>query len=289
MDTLKKSRQLRHAKIAAKVRRKMLNQLTPEERKIESARHIQAAWRAYKARKAARVVKEWRKDKETFAAVKLQAIFRARTAKRIVKNRHQSEHILHLEKLEEIEENEVQFKPRKISREERRKRRRRRKTMQDLRSEVRDFQRLEAADKAFLLRPNTAFSVWWKIIRVSVIGIEILQLIIPRVFSSNEKMSVDELLSRLLSIDDKDCGNDSLPSPPSSKNGLFGFFKHKSIQTEATCTDLSELRSAWITASQYFIRAFVVFTNTVVSTFKLFHNAPSAIFSKFFNMILVLS
>lgn len=264
-DAFKKYRQHRQAKIAMKVRRRLLNKMTPEEKFEDIIRHLQAMFRSRQARKRARLIAQWRHHDEVSAAVRLQAIYRAKRAKFAVKQRRKAEELRLLE-----EDDKLLSKPRNLSKEEKRKRKRRRQTIKSLKNEVRDFQRVQQADRALLIRPNTSFSVVWKLLRVSVIGIEVLQIVVPRLFSSGSKMNMDELLSSMLLPSDECTATLTMDSQnvEVQKRGLLRLFRRHKVDTAAAlCEAPSEVKVFWITMIQTLIRYFVGFTNVVVSLF----------------------
>jgi len=275
VDMYKKARQRRNALIAQKVRRRLLGKLTDEERLEDAVKHIQATWRAKRSRKLAMIIKKWKQTNEISAALKIQAIYRARRAKQRVQTRNQEEELRQLE-LEDEDNLGEKTKKKKLSRAEKKKIKKRRQTIRDLRSEVRDFKRMEESDKSLLLRPNTAFSCWWKIIRVSVIGLEVLQLILPRLLlEKGTKMSLDELLATML-LPPKECLMDPEDFAP-PKKGIFKVFSKKNVTATMLadmCTPLSPARVTWIQFLQFFIRWICHFTN-----FICFFDVPITFFT----------
>ena len=255
IDTIKKSKQHRDALIAAKVRRRLLNQLTPKELREESARHIQAAWRAQKVRKASLVIKEWRNNKQLSAAVKLQAIFRAKHAKMVVAQRKQQEHLVNLE-----EEERVEYKVKRLTKDERRRRKKRRQTIKNLRAQVREFKRMEASKRLLLIRPNTSFSVWWKIIRVSVIFIEIMQLLLPSLLVKGQKMTIEEALGSVL-VSYPECNGQLEPTKT-----IFGrlITKSQKLDIDHNCLNLFPLKFIYFAFIKHMIQLLVVIANLVV-------------------------
>lgn len=264
VDMYKKARQRRDAMVAQKVRRRLLGKLTDEERLEEAVKHIQATWRARRSRKLAMIIKKWKQTNEISAALKIQAIYRARRAKQIIQTRNQEKEIRQLELEDEDDLGEIK-KKKKLTKAEKKKMKKRRATIRDLRSEVRDFKKMEAADKALLLRPNTAFSCWWKMIRVAVIGIEVLQLLLPRLFlEKGTKMTLDELLATMM-LPPEECLMDPEDFVP-RKKGFFNFFSKKNTTATAladVCTFLSPTGVAWIQFLQGLIRWVCHFTNFV--------------------------
>lgn len=197
--------------------------------------------------------------------MKVQAIFRAKYAKMIVRQRKRQEHLLLLEE-EETSSIVSSSDVKRLNKHERKRRKKRRQTMKDLRAEVRDFKRMEASGRSFLIRPNTSFSVWWKIIRVSVIFVEVLQVILPKIWSKDKKITMEELLASLL-ISSNEC---SETEAPALRRKFLGRLIQKSQKYDLSfpCVGPSDMTLIYFALAQRFIHFFVLVTNIVVRKLK---------------------
>ena len=159
-DLLKKQQQKRQARIARKIRERLMRKRTPEEIREHAALCMQKVYRAKKARRLAKALKLFQGDKETIAVMKLQKQLRAaleRARERIRQKRQE---------LADLQQKQKELKAKSQSMGERDRAR-----MYELHQELQKH--TDYVINKMLLRPNTPFIVWWKAAFVFAVLFEI--------------------------------------------------------------------------------------------------------------------
>ena len=184
-DLTKKFRQRRESLLMQKLRRRIIRQMTSQERLEYSVRKIQAAYRGHRARKSIRAVQIIRGQHETMAALRMQKQFRASLARARARIRRKR---IELERLKHKAEAEL---PR-MSPEERQR-------MYELEEEL----QLESArilNRRLILKPDTTFAVTWKSLFCLCVIFEIAGLVWNPLLKSDKDKATGEAISMITVI-----------------------------------------------------------------------------------------
>jgi hypothetical protein len=203
VDLVKRIRQRRIARTAARLRSVLWNEMSEEELREHAAILIQKTYRAMRSRKAISALQLIKGDARRLAASRLQAHFRAALGRARAGIRRKQ---VELQRLARIAK-EQSKKREKMSDSERRR-------MYSLQKELAsDAKKL--VNQELLLRPNTTFAVTWKTIFVAAVVLELSTLIalinwpeltkeslFPIPFSELEECQVTEVgpLRKFLSV-----------------------------------------------------------------------------------------
>jgi len=175
-DLFKKRRQAHEARIARRLRRSRMSDMTQTEREIYVATKLQAIFRRRRLRKAMRVFA----SKEETAALLIQRTYRRRAAERKAS-------LMKTDQLYGVLMEAWRANDRQMADTERTEERQR----------VAASIALGRDEPPLLLRPNTRFAVTWKLLFVVCIVLELTSVAFSHRFGGGEagkKMSVDELL-----------------------------------------------------------------------------------------------
>jgi hypothetical protein len=161
-DMLKKRSQKTIADKQRRVRQLLWEGKPVHVREDEAARMIQSIFRAYKARKAIIALKALRGDKQYLAAIKVQRALRSSLSRGRKRLRSKKEELVHLStKRSDQKETLDHHEERRFY-----------ELQDELATEAKTL-----INRKLLLRPNTRFSVMWKILFISCIVVEISQLL----------------------------------------------------------------------------------------------------------------
>jgi len=139
----KRQRQRHEAKKAKRARRLLWESKPREVREVDAAIMIQSAFRAQRARKTVKAMKIFKADKEYIAVAKIQHVLRRKLRERRAQLEAQRKELQRLEQLKGLTEKE-------------------RLRIYQLRHEVL-YETKVLLDRKMLMRPNTKFSVYWKL------------------------------------------------------------------------------------------------------------------------------
>ena len=185
-DMIKKHRQQNEAKKYQKIRQALFKKKTGEVKRGDAARMIQSAYRSYRTRQAVHAVKILRGEKEYLAAKKMQRALRRKLAEARARIEKKKAELKQLQRLRLDNES-------KLTRDEKRR-------MYELQDEL-GTEASKILNHKLLLRPNTRFSVAWKVLFVICVTIEITQLVLRPVLDySKEKKSKE--VKRPLGMDE---------------------------------------------------------------------------------------
>lgn len=165
-NLLAKYKQLRDTNKAKLIRKKIFNDMLPEERREYCAILVQKTFRAHQARKLMYLVKLLLGQQESRAAIQLQCAFRGSLARARARLKGR---LKMLKTLKEKEKESLKKKTHvEMSMEERRH-------MYVLQEEL-ESEAQSLINEKLLLRPNTRFAVMWKILFVMAVIFEISTL-----------------------------------------------------------------------------------------------------------------
>lgn len=179
-DMVKKWKQRRVAEKQKRIRQILWGKISVEVQEEEAARMIQAAFRAYQARKATTALMAFQGDQRYLAALKLQQGFR-RAMDRARENLR-----LRREDYRRLAQRKKQDSQ-SLSQEEKQQ-------FYELQDEFAHDAHI-LINRKLLMRPNTRFSVIWKILFVFCVTIEISQLVAKPWLDSYKENRRDEPMS----------------------------------------------------------------------------------------------
>ena len=264
-DLLKKARQASQARRQLKLRQRIWNKMSDEEKLELAAVRVQSAFRSKIARKKQKAVRLLLLDQQLISIIKIQHRVRtkARDAKEKIKRKRKEFSTLNKRRFSLF--NSLS-KP--LSYEEKVK-------WIQLRDELRLHDKTIQSRNA-LLRPNTTFSVVWKVLFVFTICLEIVQILLSDTTNKKAtgKRSLESILTSML-LPTREC--EIIHKP---KNGLrkvmenTGSFiqklvpilnrKPKDAQTsDLVCIPLTTFQQIHILLAQTFIKNFVHFVSII--------------------------
>lgn len=171
LDLTKKYRQRQRKLMMRKIRKRIVGEMSDEERRDHAARKIQSTYRGHRIRKTIRALNLLRGQKEVLAAIKLQAAFRATLQRARVRI---SRKTLEFKRLKL--KSELALSQKKKNKELHRMTPMERRRLYELEEEL----LLETArllSRRLLIKPNTKFSVTWKLLFCVSVLFEITGLI----------------------------------------------------------------------------------------------------------------
>ena len=187
-DLLKRARQRAAAQKALRLRKHLWDQMSPEELRHYAATLIQKTYRAARQRKAVRALQLFCLDVERLAAIKLQALFRARLARARYRISHKMAELERLRAKYYLEQQQQRQEQSQLMTEKERRR------MYKLKSELTQKAKTYL-NKKLLLRPNTTFAVVWKALFVMGVILE-LSVLVAKALHPKE-LTVNSILPRL--------------------------------------------------------------------------------------------
>ena len=170
-DPTKKHRQRQKRIMMQKIRRRLFHEMTEDDRREYAARKIQSIFRGHRIRKTIRALNLLRGNKEAMAAIKLQKVFRAK-----LKNARAriARKVLEFERLKL--KSELALKEKKKNEQLTKMTPTERRRLYELEEEL----QLESArllSQRMLIKPDTKFSVTWKILFCVCVIFEIAGLV----------------------------------------------------------------------------------------------------------------
>jgi hypothetical protein len=167
VDLVIKYRQRRQALLAIKIRQLLWTKMTPEERRCKAARGIQSMYRGYRLRKARWALALIQCHRDELAAMRVQTMLRKMLQRARARIRQKRRELKELEARERL----VVRGARRMTMSAGQRQR-----LYQLQDEMQKSKERESIDKRLLLRPNTRFAVFWKIVVVVCVLIEITGL-----------------------------------------------------------------------------------------------------------------
>ena len=196
-DLIKKHRQRQEYLLLQKTRRRLFHELTTKEQREIAARKIQSLFRSHQVRKRIRAMKILSAEKETLAAIRMQAVFRAKLEQaraRIKMKRVELERLkakAELDLWKKAEKKQTRMTPEERVR------------LYQLEEELHK-ESVKVLHRRMLLKPNTRFAVAWKLIFVFCVIFEITGLVVNPLLKkykderTHKSVTVDSAVKKLL-------------------------------------------------------------------------------------------